>query len=388
VACCCSAAFSFGLPRNSCLLHSVKLYRELVGNAERQAATTIEEYGSRMKAVKSVCGLSQHRCEFQVVYVRSFDHACFLEQLQKQVAIAERKAKEKRDSEWLNQANALKEELQTLQAQVAVAVVPCPCFPLHDPSVVGWPGENRQANLSVHRELVREAVSGPRERPCARAKGSNQTPRRVQQVQGPRQQKWVCRASICTVGAAVIWGAPRGAVFLAIPLLIVSVQYFLSDTYYAPKYTEWMMVLAHVWLMYYYVSLSLRENILRVVRAFAYPRLAQMRMMLDRPQNGSAIRPWWIYHHYLSALMSVVMLTWPRTETYNRFSSHFTVRFCFVLPGAALEAPWIHNVVCLQSYFIYQGFVQLLQAWYQKRRHYALRSLGRVSLVQCCQQLS
>jgi hypothetical protein len=111
-------------------------------------------------------------------------------------------------------------------------------------------------------------------------------------------------------------------------------------------------------------------------------------MMLDRPQNGSAIRPWWIYHHYLSALMSVVMLTWPRTETYNRFSSHFTVRFCFVLPGAALEAPWIHNVVCLQSYFIYQGFVQLLQAWYQKRRHYALRSLGRVSLVECCQQLS
>lgn len=39
----------------------------------------------------------------------------------------------------------------------------------------------------------------------------------------------------------------------------------LSATAYALKYSEWMMVIAHVWLLYYYVSLALRENILRVV---------------------------------------------------------------------------------------------------------------------------
>ena len=51
---------------------------------------------------------------------------------------------------------------------------------------------------------------------------------------------------------------------MAIPLIILGVNW-LSLTQYAWKYTEWMMVLAHVWLVYYYVSLALRENILRVV---------------------------------------------------------------------------------------------------------------------------
>lgn len=30
-------------------------------------------------------------------------------------------------------------------------------------------------------------------------------------------------------------------------------------------------------------------------------------------QNGSQIHPWWIYHHYISATMSVVVLTWGDT---------------------------------------------------------------------------
>ncbi len=54
------------------------------------------------------------------------------------------------------------------------------------------------------------------------------------------------------------------AVFISIPVIISAVSY-LSQTSFAIKYTEWMMVLAHIWLMYYYISLALRENILRVV---------------------------------------------------------------------------------------------------------------------------
>lgn len=44
-----------------------------------------------------------------------------------------------------------------------------------------------------------------------------------------------------------------------------------------------------VWLLYYYVSMALRESILRV--------------------NGSRIHPWWLYHHYVSLVLAVVMMT-------------------------------------------------------------------------------
>ncbi|XP_020177346.1 uncharacterized protein [Aegilops tauschii subsp. strangulata] len=44
------------------------------------------------------------------------------------------------------------------------------------------------------------------------------------------------------------------------------------------------------WLLFLYTSFALRENVLLV--------------------NGSDIRPWWIYHHYLAMLMALVSLTW------------------------------------------------------------------------------
>ncbi|GJN18767.1 hypothetical protein PR202_gb05965 [Eleusine coracana subsp. coracana] len=44
------------------------------------------------------------------------------------------------------------------------------------------------------------------------------------------------------------------------------------------------------WLLFLYTSFALRENVLIV--------------------NGSDIRPWWIYHHYLAMIMALVSLTW------------------------------------------------------------------------------
>lgn len=76
--------------------------------------------------------------------------------------------------------------------------------------------------------------------------------------------------------------------FLLFPAIWLGVYMYLRHRW---RYTHWIHILTHVWLLYYYVSLSLRENILRV--------------------NGSNIRPWWIYHHYLSAFMSIIVLTWP-----------------------------------------------------------------------------
>eukprot|EP01138_Halocafeteria_seosinensis_P004380 gb/GECG01004480.1/.p1 GENE.gb/GECG01004480.1/~~gb/GECG01004480.1/.p1 ORF type:complete len:461 (+),score=42.66 gb/GECG01004480.1/:1-1383(+) len=123
-------------------------------------------------------------------------------------------------------------------------------------------------------------------------------------------------------------------VFLVIPLLwaIVMID-FRAYIGVSLTYTHWVPTLTHIWLLYYYVSLSLRENILRV--------------------NGSRIMAWWIYHHYISATMSIIVLTWPDTPTFRS-----------IMP-------------LLTAYFGYQAVVQFVQTWYQRRRHYALRALGR-----------
>ena len=97
--------------------------------------------------------------------------------------------------------------------------------------------------------------------------------------------------------------------------------------------THWITVLHHLWLLYYFVSLALRENILLV--------------------NGSNIRAWWIYHHYLSAAGSVAWLVWPPTDIYLSYVPSVTA-------------------LCL-----YTGVVQTLQILFFQRRDYANRALGK-----------
>lgn len=43
-------------------------------------------------------------------------------------------------------------------------------------------------------------------------------------------------------------------------------------------------------LVWYYCTLTIRENILI--------------------SNGSRIKGWWVFHHYVSTFLSGVMLTW------------------------------------------------------------------------------
>lgn len=120
--------------------------------------------------------------------------------------------------------------------------------------------------------------------------------------------------------------------FIVFPLIWAANFYYLKSAF---RYTDWIYVLTHIWLLYYYISLALRENILRM--------------------NGSRMRQWWITHHYVSAAMSVVVLTWPTdSRSWERFLPVFT------------------------AYFLYQGTLQFMQARYQKARHYARTAMGRV----------
>lgn len=85
-------------------------------------------------------------------------------------------------------------------------------------------------------------------------------------------------------------------------------------------------------LVWYYCTLTIRESILI--------------------NNGSRIKGWWVFHHYVSTFLSGVMLTWPEGVLYQMFRNQFL------------------------TYLMYQSFVQFLQYYYQSGCLYRLRALG------------
>jgi len=88
------------------------------------------------------------------------------------------------------------------------------------------------------------------------------------------------------------------------------------------------------WLVYFYISLALRENILVM--------------------NGSDIRSWWIQHHYIMIVFTLVLITLPtESESFKMFSEKFI-------------------------YFnVMQGLIMMFQNRYQSRRLYRQIALGR-----------
>ena len=90
------------------------------------------------------------------------------------------------------------------------------------------------------------------------------------------------------------------------------------------------------WMLYFYTSVALRENVLVM--------------------NGSNIRPWWIQHHYISIVVGLLMLTMPvESEPFKVFG----------------EGMLLFNIM--------QGLVMILQTYYQRRRLYTRIALGKSS---------
>lgn len=120
-------------------------------------------------------------------------------------------------------------------------------------------------------------------------------------------------------------------------LFFVFVQLFLFER------NRVIEILFQVWLLYYYTTLALRENILRV--------------------NGSNINPWWIIHHYLSIAMCFCLLTWPVDANYVKFLPQFL-------------------------YFSgLQGIVQMLQNKYQSSKLYKLIAMGKADRMDVTSEL-
>ncbi|KAL2652095.1 hypothetical protein R1flu_020223 [Riccia fluitans] len=103
--------------------------------------------------------------------------------------------------------------------------------------------------------------------------------------------------------------------------------------------------LYQAWLLFFYTSLALRENILRV--------------------NGSDIRPWWVYHHYCAMVMALISLTWG-------------------LQGHPSCIRKQQGVRLFLAWAFMQGIAMLLQNRYQRQRLYtriALGKAGRMDVV-------
>jgi hypothetical protein len=111
--------------------------------------------------------------------------------------------------------------------------------------------------------------------------------------------------------------------------LFPAVQLFLWDSVLVWK-------LHQTWLLYYYLSLAIRENILQV--------------------NGSNIHNWWIYHHYVSIFISLIALLFAGSGLQRVRSS-------------------------LLWFLLVQGGIMFLQNRYQHRRHYTRRALGKAKDV-------
>lgn len=115
--------------------------------------------------------------------------------------------------------------------------------------------------------------------------------------------------------------APVGVVICIICLLL-------------PEY-RWLHMMFQLFVSCHYVTLAIRENILRV--------------------NGSNIRGWWIIHHYFTMMQSVLLLTWPNGASYARVCNR------------------------LHAFGLFNGLLMIFQTRYQMARLYALRSLGRAN---------
>ncbi|XP_041797061.1 ion channel TACAN-like [Chelmon rostratus] len=114
--------------------------------------------------------------------------------------------------------------------------------------------------------------------------------------------------------------------YLTVLLLLLSFMCYSFVTY------RFIDAIVNFLLVWYYCTLTIRESILIT--------------------NGSRIKGWWVFHHYVSAFLSGVMLTWPDGNLYKIFRSQFL------------------------AYSFYQSFVQCLQCYYQSGCLYRLRALG------------
>ncbi|XP_011481097.1 transmembrane protein 120A [Oryzias latipes] len=149
----------------------------------------------------------------------------------------------------------------------------------------------------------------------------------------------------------------KNGLYLSLVLGNVNVTLFTKQSKFAYKdeYEKFKLYLTVILLLlsficYGFVSYRFLDAILNFLLVWFYCTLTIRESILIT--NGSRIKGWWVFHHYISAFLSGVMLTWPDGNLYKMFRGQFL------------------------AYCLYQSFVQCLQCYYQSGCLYRLRTLG------------
>ncbi|KAM9852777.1 transmembrane protein 120A-like [Aulostomus maculatus] len=135
-----------------------------------------------------------------------------------------------------------------------------------------------------------------------------------------------------------------------VTLLSKQSKFAYKDEYETFKLCLTVILLLFSFICYFFLSYRFLDAILNFLLVWYYCTLTIRESILIK--NGSRIKGWWVFHHYISAFLSGVMLTWPDGTLYKIFRNQFL------------------------AYSLYQSFVQCLQCYYQSGCLYRLRALG------------
>ncbi|KAM3875357.1 transmembrane protein 120A-like [Diretmus argenteus] len=135
-----------------------------------------------------------------------------------------------------------------------------------------------------------------------------------------------------------------------VTLLSKQSKFAYKEEYEKFKLCLTVILLLFSFICYFFVSYRFVDAILNFLLVWYYCTLTIRESILIT--NGSRIKGWWVFHHYVSAFLSGVMLTWPDGNLYQIFRNQFL------------------------AYTLYQSFVQCLQYYYQSGCLYRLRALG------------
>ncbi|XP_027855018.1 transmembrane protein 120A-like [Xiphophorus couchianus] len=135
-----------------------------------------------------------------------------------------------------------------------------------------------------------------------------------------------------------------------VTLLSKQSKFAYKDEYEKFKLYLTVVLLLLSFICFFFVSYRFLDAIFNFLLVWFYGTLTIRESILIT--NGSRIKGWWVFHHYISAFLSGVMLTWPDGILYQTFRGQFL------------------------AYSLYQNFVQCLQYYYQSGCLYRLRTLG------------
>uniref|UniRef100_A0A4W5Q5B8 Transmembrane protein 120A n=1 Tax=Hucho hucho TaxID=62062 RepID=A0A4W5Q5B8_9TELE len=127
-------------------------------------------------------------------------------------------------------------------------------------------------------------------------------------------------------------------------------EFAYKDEYEKFKLYLTVILLLFAFMCYFFVSYRFVDAILNFLLVWYYCTLTVRESILI--SNGSRIKGWWVFHHYISAFLSGVMLTWPDGYLYQNVRNQFL------------------------AFSLYQSMVHCMQYYYQSGCLYRLRTLG------------